>query len=169
MRTAYSFCRIAALGRRHDRSTSQRAPEACGLIWARRFSALLQSLDTEITVARFEPSRIGRTAQLFQRSNQFNLTTRRRSDGDCEELMRDASCYPLYAELRDRLGNHGLTSIVVCRDDGDGLLLSDWLMSCRVLTRGVEQFLMNRCVEYAASRNRQCLTGEYRRTPRTRW
>jgi len=126
----------------------------------------LQSLDSEITVARFQPNRIARIAQLFQRSNQFNLTTGRRTEADCIELMLDPACYPVYAELRDRLGNHGLISTVVCRHGEDELILSDWLMSCRVLTRGVEQFLMNHCVEYAASRNLRCLVGEYRRTPK---
>jgi len=126
----------------------------------------LQSLDSEITVARFQPNRIARIAQLFQRSNQFNLTTGRRTEADCIELMLDPACYPVYAELRDRLGNHGLISTVVCRHGEDELILSDWLMSCRVLTRGVEQFLMNHCVEYAASRNLRWLVGEYRRTPK---
>ena len=124
----------------------------------------LRSLEMEITVDRFEPKRIPRIAQLFQRSNQFNLTTRRRSEAECEELMRDGTCYPIFAELKDRLGNHGLISIIVARPQGDELFLSDWLMSCRVLTRGVEQFLMNHCVEYAARCGKQWIAGEYRPT-----
>jgi FkbH-like protein len=124
----------------------------------------LQSLETEIVVNRFDPNRIGRIAQLFQRSNQFNLTTRRRSQTECEQLIVDAECYPIYAELRDRLGDHGLISIVIARHQNEELFLSDWLMSCRVLTRGVEQFLMNHCVEYAASHSFRWLTGEYRPT-----
>lgn len=124
----------------------------------------LQSLDMEITVGRFEAKKIGRIAQLFQRSNQFNLTTRRRSEADCEELSRNEACYPLYAELRDRLSNHGLISLVVAWKRERELFLSDWLMSCRVLTRGVEQFLMNHVVEYAASNDCKFITAEYRPT-----
>ena len=122
----------------------------------------LQSLDTQITVGRFVPRHIPRIAQLFQRSNQFNLTTRRRSQAECEEFMQDPSCYPIYAELKDRLGDHGLISIVVGRHEDDRLLLSDWLMSCRVLTRGVEQFVMNHIVEYAARHNYGWIDAEYR-------
>lgn len=124
----------------------------------------LQSLETEITVGRFEPKRIPRIAQLMQRSNQFNLATRRRSEAECEELMRNPACHPIFAELKDRLGNHGLISIVVAWAREDDLFLSDWLMSCRVLTRGVEQFLMTHCVEYAASLGKKWVLGEYRPT-----
>ena len=124
----------------------------------------LRSLEMEITVGRFEPKRIPRIAQLMQRSNQFNLTTRRRSEAECEELLRDAGCYPIFAELKDRLGNHGLISIVVARLQDEELFLSDWLMSCRVLTRGVEQFVMNHCVEYAARSGKKWIVGEYRPT-----
>jgi len=121
----------------------------------------LQSLDTEITVGRFDAKRIPRIAQLFQRSNQFNLTTHRHTQVSCEQLMGDPECYPIYAELRDRLGDHGLIGIVIARHQPEELFLSDWLMSCRVLGRGVEQFLMNHCVEYAAAHDYRRIIGEY--------
>ncbi len=124
----------------------------------------LRSLEMEITVGRFESKRIPRIAQLLQRSNQFNLTTRRRSEAECEELMQNPACYPIFAELKDRLGNHGLISIVVAWPREQELFLSDWLMSCRVLTRGVEQFLMNHIVEYAARCGKKYVVGEYRPT-----
>lgn len=124
----------------------------------------LQSLNMEITVGRFETKKIPRIAQLFQRSNQFNLTTKRRGEAECEELSRNANCYPLYAELRDRLTNHGLISLVVAWQRERELFLSDWLMSCRVLTRGVEQFLMNHIVDYAIAVGCDIITAEYRPT-----
>jgi FkbH-like protein len=124
----------------------------------------LQSLETEITVARFDARRIGRISQLFQRSNQFNLTTARRTEAECEALMNDPDATPIYAELRDRLGDHGLISVVVARHREEALFLSDWLMSCRVLTRGVEHFLMTRCVELAARLGKRWITAEYRPT-----
>jgi FkbH-like protein len=124
----------------------------------------LQSLETEILVTRFDSRRIPRIAQLFQRSNQFNLTTNRRTQAECEELMHDPGYYPIYAELRDRLGDHGLISIVIARHAPEELFLTDWLMSCRVLTRGVEQYVMNHIVEYAAARGYNRIVGEYRPT-----
>ncbi len=68
----------------------------------------LKSLDTEIRVERFNARRLARIAQLFQRSNQFNLTTARRTEPECEALIADPDAYPFYGELKDRLGDHGL-------------------------------------------------------------
>ena len=96
------------------------------------------------------------------RSNQFNLRTQRRTPADCERLMNDVDGFtPLYATLEDRFGDHGLISIVVMEWRAADVFLSDWLMSCRVLSRGVEQFLMNRVVALAAERRRHRVSAEY--------
>lgn len=127
------------------------------------FGEYLQSLDMTIEVARFTPSRLGRIAQLLQRSNQFNLTTHRYNERECETMMQDASCIPLYGCLRDRFGDHGLISIIVARPDSSvGVLdIIDWLMSCRVLARGVEEYLMNSVVAEAARLNLEVVAGTY--------
>jgi FkbH-like protein len=119
---------------------------------AASFEDYLQSLEMTIEVTRFAPEQLGRITQLLQRSNQFNLTTQRHNQAQCEAMMNDVEgCLPLTATLRDRFGDHGLISIVVARPDraGDTVVISDWLMSCRVLTRGVEEYLMNQVVEQA--------------------
>jgi FkbH-like protein len=121
----------------------------------------LASLDMRITVARFDPYHLPRIAQLIQRSNQFNLTTRRRTESDCERLMHDARFLPLYVKLQDRLGDHGLISVVVLEDLGETVAIRDWLMSCRVLVRGVEQYTMNTVMEYAASLGARIVEGEF--------
>jgi FkbH-like protein len=122
----------------------------------------LRSLDMQIVVSRFEPHNIGRIAQLFLRSNQFNLTTHRYTEAECTQMMLDEEhCIPLSATLRDRFGDYGLISLVVAWSEGDTLRISDWLMSCRVLGRGVEQFLMNRIVQLARQRGLSKLSGEY--------
>ena len=71
---------------------------------------------------------------------------------------------PLCASLSDRLGDHGLISIVILRREAHELAIQDWLMSCRVLNRGVEQFLMNRVVEIARQVGFKSIRGEYRPT-----
>ncbi len=121
----------------------------------------LQSLDMRIVVSRFDSYHLPRIAQLLQRSNQFNLTTQRRSESECERLMNDVSAVPLYVELSDRLGDHGLISVVILRPEGEELRIADWLMSCRVLTRGVEQYVMNEVFAIARQKGLTTVTGKY--------
>ena len=127
------------------------------------FEEYLQSLNMTIEVARFEPSRLGRIVQLLQRSNQFNLTTHRYNERQCETMMQDSECMPLFGCLRDRFGDHGLISIIVGRLDASAstLEITDWLMSCRVLARGVEEYLMNYVVSQAAQLDLELVTGTY--------
>jgi len=126
----------------------------------------LRSLDMRIVAARFDAFHLPRIAQLIQRSNQFNLTTRRRTEAECEALMNDPGVTPLYVKLSDRMGDHGLIGVVILEPDGETLAIRDWLMSCRVLARGVEQFMMNLVVEEAVRLNKAVVAGEYIATPK---
>jgi FkbH-like protein len=122
----------------------------------------LQSLDMQIRIARFDPENLARIAQLMQRSNQFNLTTRRLSEEACRQLMLDCRNYvPLYAKLSDRFGDHGLILVVIARIGADELEITDWLMSCRVLSRGVEECLMNHVVCAARQKRIRKICAEY--------
>ncbi len=121
----------------------------------------LKSLDMRITLGRFETTQISRISQLFLRSNQFNLTTHRYSEAECEALLRNQACIPLQASLADRFGDHGLISLVVAWPEGDTLRVSDWLMSCRVLGRGVEHYLMNHVFAIALDLGLSFVSGEY--------
>lgn len=125
-------------------------------------SDYLRSLDMQIAVGRFDGEKIGRIVQLLLRSNQFNVTTHRYNESECVAMMRNVdNCIPLHASLSDRFGDHGLISIVVAWIEGDTLRISDWLMSCRVLGRGVEQYLMNHVFHLARDRGLMRVTGEY--------
>ena len=134
------------------RTASQAAPT---------FEEFLRSLDMTIEVARFSSPHFARIAQLLQRSNQFNLCTRRLTETQCAALMESADFVPLYAKLADRFGDHGLISVVVLERSEEALMIRDWLMSCRVLARGVEQFMMNEVVALAARMGLNRVIGEY--------
>ena len=121
----------------------------------------LGSLEMTISIARFDEANLSRIAQLTQRSNQFNVTTRRRSEGECNAMMLNAQCIPLYAKLADRFGDHGLISVVSMLVSSEGLLITDWLMSCRVLARGVEEYLMNHVINIALTRDIPKVCAEY--------
>ena len=126
----------------------------------------LRSLGMQATVARFDSFHLPRIAQLMQRSNQFNLCSRRLTEAQCAALAADPVYLPLYASLSDRFGDHGLISVVVLERSADALLIRDWLMSCRVLGRGVEQLLMNYVVARAAGFGLPRVVGEYIPTPK---
>ena len=124
-------------------------------------SEYLRSLEMRVTMKRFDPFHLPRIAQLIQRSNQFNLTTRRYTPAQCEAMMREEGCIPLYVSLSDRLGDNGLISVIILRLQPPMLDIDTWLMSCRVLGRGVEQFAMNRVVELARQHSCEAIVGTH--------
>lgn len=140
------------------RREAQRREAAAGCANAEEF---LQSLDMWSVVSRFDRFHLPRIAQLMQRSNQFNLCTRRLTEAQCQALAQDNAFLPLYATLADRFGDHGLIAVIVLERGQEALMICDWLMSCRVLGRGVEQFLMNYVVGQAAQFGLTRVIGEY--------
>jgi FkbH-like protein len=124
----------------------------------------LASLHMKMLLGRFDTMNLPRIAQLIQRSNQFNLCTRRYNEAQCEAMMRDQEgYYPMHISLSDKLGDHGLISVVVLRNDVPGrrLFIDEYLMSCRVLQRGVEQSVMNEIFAYARTRGAEVVEGSY--------
>ena len=126
----------------------------------------LRSLDMRISVGEFDEFHIPRISQLMQRSNQFNLTTRRLTPADCAAARENPNFLTMHAELSDRLGSHGLISVVTVERDVNVLWIRDWLMSCRVLGRGVEQFLMNIVIQHALDAGLERVVGTYKPTPK---
>ena len=125
-------------------------------------ASYLKSLATVADLRRFDAPSLSRIAQLIQRSNQFNLTTRRYSQSQCEALMNDEqTTYPFSITVRDRFGDFGLIAVIVLKHSGDTLEVDTFLMSCRVLQRGVEQYAMNHIVEYARAKNFKSIVGRY--------
>ena len=127
----------------------------------------LKSLDMKITLARFDPYHLPRIAQLIQRSNQFNLTTKRYSQAECGRFMKEeASWFPFYLSLKDKFGDSGLISVVILKVAGRQILIDEWIMSCRVLLRGVEQYAMNFIAGHAQKMGCSEIIGEYNPTPK---
>jgi FkbH-like protein len=125
----------------------------------------LASLNMSITLERFNAFNLSRIAQLIQRSNQFNLTTRRYSEAACEAFMRDESRYaPFTLTLSDKFGDYGLISVIVLKLGPEEIEIDEYLMSCRVLKRGVEDFAMNQIFALAASRGAERVRGRYIKT-----
>ena len=107
---------------------------------------------------------MSRIAQLSNKSNQFNLTTRRYSQADIEALAQDPEHVTLYGKLCDKFGDNGVVSVVVGRIDGearDELHMELWLMSCRVLKRNMEFAMMDALVDRARALGIKKLVGYY--------
>jgi FkbH-like protein len=125
----------------------------------------LRSLDMKIKLERFNEFNLPRIAQLIQRSNQFNLMTRRYSESDCERFMNDeAGFFPFSVTLKDKFGDYGLISVVNLKLGRGEMQIDEYLMSCRVIQRGVENFVMNRIFSFARNKGVSRVTARYIRT-----
>jgi FkbH-like protein len=123
--------------------------------------SFLASLDMRATVEPVSDLNVERVAQLVNKSNQFNLTTRRRTAGEILALGADPDWDAFAVGLCDALGDSGLISVVFARRRGEELDVDTWLMSCRVLQRGVEEFVLNELVARARGRGCRLLRGAY--------
>ena len=126
----------------------------------------LESLEMEALVSEFTPVDVPRLAQLINKSNQFNLTTRRRTEAELHALMADPDYAGFSIRLKDRFGDHGLISVVIGHQDGAAMNVDTWLMSCRVLKRQVEDEALNELVRLASSRGCARLEGVFLPTAR---
>lgn len=113
----------------------------------------------------FEPDKFARIAQLTQRSNQFNLRTIRYTEDDIKRISEDDKYITAYCTLKDKFGDHGLVSVLILEKRSDGEAFIDtWLMSCRVLKRGMEEFIINSLVDLVKKSGFERITGEYIQT-----
>lgn len=124
----------------------------------------LKSLEMKGEIKSFSPLYMSRIAQLTNKSNQFNLTTRRYNQSDIESLSKDPKHITLYGKLGDKFGDNGVVSVVIGRIDGndnDELHMELWLMSCRVLKRDMEFAMMDELVEKAKNAGVKKIFGYY--------
>ena len=111
----------------------------------------LAGLDLRITISEPAPEQVDRVAQLTQRTNQFNFTTIRRNDGEIRRLAESGlECRAV--EVRDRFGDYGLVGVMIFGCRGAELEVDTFLLSCRVLGRGVEHRMLDELGEIARRR-----------------
>ena len=125
------------------------------------YGAYLDSLAMKATIRPFEPLYLQRIAQLTNKSNQFNLTTLRCSEEDIRAMSTDPAWLCLYGKLEDGFGDNGVVTVVAGQQEGALLHLRLWLMSCRVLKRGMEDAMMDAVVADAAARGVKTICGYY--------
>jgi len=121
----------------------------------------LAELRMEIECGPVDSQTAVRVAQLINKTNQFNLTTRRYSLEEVERRMRSRDCRFWRFRLRDRFADHGLIAALLADVRGDEWLVDLWLMSCRVIGRGVEEYMFNRLVEAALREGGRIVRAQY--------
>lgn len=127
----------------------------------------LKSLNMVSEVKPFDDFSLPRVAQLTQRSNQFNLRTIRYTEADIDRLRKSDDWITISFQLRDKFGNHGLIGLIILKKlDADGAFIDTWIMSCRVLKRGMEEFIVNEMARQARDHGLKRLVGEYLPTPK---
>ncbi len=122
----------------------------------------LKNLNMIAEVAEFDDYHIPRIAQLTQRSNQFNLRTKRYTDQDIKKIRESTQYITRYFKLEDKFGEYGLVGIIILKKiDSDSVFIDALIVSCRVLKRGMEEFIFNKIVNLAASEGCNKIIGEY--------
>ena len=128
------------------------------------YADYLLSLDMDAQIKPFEPVYMARIAQLTNKSNQFNLTTKRCSQTEIEGFANDPSYITLYGKLNDKFGDNGVVSVVFGHkdaEDGESFHIDLWLMSCRVLKRDMEFAMMDELVSRCREKGICRLKGYY--------
>jgi len=125
-------------------------------------ASYLEGLGMRSEVEPFSRHNAPRVAQLAQRSNQFNLRTVRYTEAELLQLAGTEGVLTFSFTLTDRFGDNGLIAAVVLKPAAAGeLFIDNWLMSCRVLRRGMEHFVLNTIATRARERGFRTLRGEY--------
>jgi FkbH-like protein len=132
------------------------------------YEGYLASLEQRAVIRPFEPKHLNRITQLINKTNQFNLTTPRLTRSEVEALLARAHTVTAYVRLTDRFGDNGLISVVCGQVERDALHIDLWLMSCRVLKRGVERLVANHLFDCARDLKLRVVRGVYRPTTKNR-
>jgi len=124
----------------------------------------LLSLEMTALIRDFDEVYLQRITQLTNKTNQFNLTTRRYTQAEMEAVARDPRYIRLYGKLRDKFGDNGVVTVVIGRKEGRVLHIELWLMSCRVPKRNMEQAILDVLVDEAVQEGIETIRGYYYRT-----
>ena len=130
------------------------------------YEDFLFSLNMQAEINRFTSLYIDRITQLINKTNQFNLTTKRYTVAEVESFSISEKHIPLYGKLVDKFGDNGLISIVIGEIKGNLCFIDTWLMSCRVLKRDMEFAMLDVLVKECEIKNVIEIIGEYKRTPK---
>jgi FkbH-like protein len=125
------------------------------------YEEFLTSLEMTAEIGPFVPVYLERITQLINKTNQFNLTTKRYTSAEVVAVAQDPAFITLYGRLADRLGDNGLVSVLIGQVSNETLQVDLWLMSCRVLKREMEFAMFDALVEQCQARGIRRVVGVY--------
>ena len=128
----------------------------------------LRSLNMKSNMSQFKIKNIDRITQLFLRSNQFNLTTKRYQKKDIINFIKNKNNYTLQADLSDKFGQNGIVSLLVGSFTKDTLIIENWVMSCRVLSRTLEQAILKKIIYDLKKININKIIGIYKHSSKNK-
>jgi len=121
----------------------------------------LHTIAMTVTVERLNPGNLARIVQLINKTNQFNARTRRVSESDIAALQDTPDTVILAVRVADKYGESGLTGVMVADIQGDTCHIVDFVMSCRVMGRGVERLMLSTLVDFAARRGAKTIVCDF--------
>lgn len=125
------------------------------------YDSYLRSLEMRAEIAPFSDVYLARIAQLTNKTNQFNLTTRRYTEREMAAAKDDPDSVGLYGRLADKFGDNGVVTVVLARVAAGAADIDLWLMSCRVLGRGMESAMLDELAAALLARGVRTLRGRY--------
>ena len=124
----------------------------------------LQSLEMKLKIDVVNNDSVSRISQLTQKTNQFNLTTKRYSEAEIQKFVESTDAIVLQVKLSDRFGDMGIIGVAIVKFFSDNCELDSFLLSCRALGRGIESLLMGACVDITKNKSLGILVGQYFKT-----
>jgi FkbH-like protein len=128
------------------------------------FNSYLRSLKMVCEYSSFKKEDYDRIVQLFLRSNQFNFTTTRYSLKDIHNIISDKMRVTFQFSFKDKFSNYGIISLIIGTIKKNELFIDNWVMSCRVLNRTLENFILNSIVKYCKIKKIKKIVGIYIQT-----
>lgn len=138
---------------------------------SRNYAALedfYKSLDIQVSIVPLDEDTLERAAQLTQRTNQFNLNGRRLTREALRARARRPGSLNWTVAVKDRFGEYGLTGLLLALSDRDKLVIESFMLSCRVLGRGVEEAILTEVQKYCRTHGLSVIEAEYEPTARNR-
>lgn len=148
---------------RHYADNARRAELQAG---ATDVDQYLASLEMQVEISPFTAMNRARVTQLINKTNQFNVTARRTTEAEIAALEGRRDVVTMAVRLRDRFGDNGIISALICEKGQEAWKIDTWVMSCRVFQRKVEHAVLNVLAARAADEGQRALAAQYQPTPR---